>query len=151
MSSNAVSILLVEDDRIDEKVFLRALTKAQITNPVAVVRDGAEAWERLSGGDASSVLPRPGVMVLDINMPRMNGIELLRRIRQHPELRSLVVFVLTTSNDDQDKLEAYNLNIAGYMLKSEMGSGCAKAVELLKTYWDVVELPEDDTRKQLVL
>jgi CheY-like chemotaxis protein len=74
-------------------------------------------------------------------MPRMNGIELLRRIRQHPEYRDSIVFMLTTSNDEQDKIDAYNLNVAGYMLKSDMGTSFTRAIGLIENYWKVVEFP----------
>lgn len=136
-----VSILLVEDDRIDAKAFLRAMEEVRISNPVTVAKDGVEAWELLTGGDGEKPFPRPNIIILDINMPRMSGIELLRRIRADERLRDLIVFVLTTSNDDQDKIEAFNLNVAGYMIKSDMGNSFIRAVELVDKYWRVVEFP----------
>lgn len=138
-----VNILLVEDDRIDAKAFVRAMQKARISNPVTVARDGVEAWEILKGGPDRPPFPRPNLVVLDVNMPRMNGIELLRRMRADAELRDLVVFVLTTSDDDQDKIEAYQLNVAGYMLKNDMGKGFLRAVGLVENYWRVIEFPVD--------
>ena len=81
-------------------------------------------------------------MILDINMPRMSGLELLRKIREDAELRNLIVFVLTTSNDEQDKFEAYDLNVAGYMLKSDIGGSFMGAVSLVDQYWRVVEFPQ---------
>jgi DNA-binding NarL/FixJ family response regulator len=74
-------------------------------------------------------------------MPRMNGIELLRKLRDSKEFRDSIVFVLTTSNDEQDKIDAYNLNVAGYMLKSEMGTSFNRAIALIENYWKVVEFP----------
>jgi len=136
-----VNILLVEDDKIDAKAFLRAMTKLRITNPVTVARDGVEAWELLKGYGEMQ-FERPNLVILDINMPRMNGLELLRKIREDAELRNLIVFVLTTSNDDQDKFEAYDLNVAGYMLKSDLGGSFIGAVNLVDQYWRVVEFPE---------
>jgi len=140
--TTTVNILLVEDDDIDRKAFLRAVDKLKIRNPVTCARDGVEAWEILTG---DSPLPRPNLIILDINMPRMSGLELLQKIRSTPELRSLTIFVLTTSNDDRDKLEAYDLNVAGYMLKSDMGQSFIRAVELMEAYWKVVELPTETT------
>ena len=137
-----VHILLAEDDLIDEKAFLRAIAKLRIKNPVTVARDGAEAWEILKGGNGRPPLPRPNLLVLDINMPRMNGLELLGRIRDDSELHDSIVFMLTTSNDDADKIEAFDLNVAGYMLKSDVGNSFVKAVELVDNYWRVVELPK---------
>lgn len=140
-----VSILLVEDDQIDAKAFMRAIEKQRISNPMIRAKDGVDAWEILKGMHGDTPLARPHIIVLDINMPRMSGIELLRKMRSDDELRDSIVFVLTTSNDDQDKIEAYNLNVAGYMLKSDMGNGFLKAVELIDKYWRVVELPTHRT------
>ena len=136
-----VHILLAEDDLIDEKAFLRAIAKLRIKNPITVARDGAEAWEILKGGNGRPPLPRPNLLVLDINMPRMNGLELLERIRDDSDLHDSIVFILTTSNDEQDKIEAFNLNVAGYMLKSDVGKSFVKAVELVDNYWRMVEFP----------
>ena len=94
---------------------------------VADVADG--------GGDT------PSLVILDINMPRMNGLELLTKLRADKSLHHLIVFVLTTSNDEQDKFDAYNLNVAGYMLKSDMGSSFIKSVQLVEMYWKVIEFP----------
>ncbi|UCG74025.1 MAG: response regulator [Chromatiales bacterium] len=136
-----VSILLVEDDQIDAKAFMRAMETQRISNPVIRAKDGVDAWEILKGMHGDTPLARPHIIILDINMPRMSGIELLRKLRGDEDLRDSIVFVLTTSNDDQDKIEAYNLNVAGYMLKSDMANGFLKAVELIDKYWRVVELP----------
>ena len=91
---------------------------------------------------ANNIDAAPSLIILDINMPRMNGLELLKAIREDARLRHLIVFVLTTSNDEKDKFEAYNLNVAGYMLKSDMGNSFIRAVELVDNYWRVVEFPE---------
>jgi len=136
MSGKPVNILLVEDDSIDAKAFIRAMEKLKIGNPVVHARDGVEGLEKLR------TLGRPNLVILDINMPRMNGLEFLRRLRQDDVLRDTIVFVLTTSNDDEDKFEAYNLNVAGYMLKSDMGNSFVRAVSLVDNYWKVVEFPE---------
>ncbi len=140
-SSETVNILLVEDDQVDAKAFLRAFDKLKVANPITVARDGVEAWEVLNGLGGKPTLPRPNLIILDINMPRMNGLELLQKIRDDEKLRDSIVFVLTTSNDEQDKFEAYNLNVAGYMLKSDVGNSFVKAVELVDNYWRVVEFP----------
>jgi len=137
-SSKVVTILLVEDDEIDVKALHRAFEKLKIANPVVVARDGVEAWEVLQ------TLPRPFLIITDINMPRMNGIELLRKIRQSEDFRDSIVFALTTSNDEQDKIDAYDLNVAGYMLKTDMGASFTRAIELIDNFWRVVEFPERD-------
>jgi CheY-like chemotaxis protein len=137
-NSKVVTILLVEDDEIDVKALNRAFEKLKIANPVVVARDGAEAWEMLQ------TLARPFLVITDINMPRLNGIELLRKIRQSEQLRDSIVFVLTTSNDEQDKVDAYHLNVAGYMLKTDMGASFTRAIELIDNFWRVVEFPDKD-------
>ena len=139
--NKTVHILLAEDDLIDEKAFFRAIKKLRITNPVTVARDGVEAWEILKGSHGKAPLPRPYLLVLDINMPRMNGLGLLERIRDDAELHDSIVFMLTTSSDEEDRIEAFNLNAAGYMLKSDLGNSFVKAVELVNNYWRVVEFP----------
>jgi CheY-like chemotaxis protein len=135
MRSKPVTILLVEDDEVDVKALRWAFDKLKIANPLSVARDGVEAWEMLPQ------LPRPYLVITDINMPRMNGIELLRKIRERAQYRDSIVFVLTTSNDEQDKIDAYNLNVAGYMLKSDMGTSFTRAIALVENYWKVVEFP----------
>ena len=134
-TNGEVNILVVEDDDIDVKALLRAFKKLKIANPVTVAKDGIEGWEALEG------LPRPYLIILDINMPRMNGIELLRKIRSSDKHRDSIVFVLTTSTDDKDKFEAYKLNATGYMLKSDMGASFIRAIEMVEQYWKVIEFP----------
>lgn len=135
-SSKVVTILLVEDDEIDVKALKWAFNKLKIANPLVVARDGVEAWETLQ------TLSRPYLIITDINMPRMNGIELLRKIRESEQFRDSIVFALTTSNDEQDKIDAYDLNVAGYMLKTDMGTSFTRAIELIDNFWRVVEFPE---------
>jgi CheY-like chemotaxis protein len=135
-SSKIVTILLVEDDEVDVKALRWAFDKLKIANPLVIARDGVEALDLLPQ------LARPYLVITDINMPRMNGIELLRKIRENPDLRDSIVFVLTTSNDEQDKIDAYDLNVAGYMLKSDMGTSFTRAISLIENYWKVVEFPD---------
>ena len=125
-------ILIVDDESCVRRVLERVLQ-----------RGGAEVVQAALAADAFAVLGtfRPDLLISDINMPRMNGIELLRNIRKSPELRDSIVFMLTTSNDEQDKIDAYNLNVAGYMLKSDMGTSFTRAISLIDNYWKVVEFP----------
>ena len=134
-SSRVVTILLVEDDEVDVKALKWAFEKLKVANPLVIARDGVEALELMTQ------LQRPYLVITDINMPRMNGIELLRKIRQNPDFSDSIVFVLTTSNDEQDKIDAYNLNVAGYMLKTDMGTSFTRAISLIDNYWKVVEFP----------
>ncbi|HLF10212.1 MAG TPA: response regulator [Gammaproteobacteria bacterium] len=134
-SSKTVTILLVEDDDVDIQALRWAFDKLKIVNPLVVAHDGVEAWEMLPA------LPQPYLIITDINMPRMNGIEFLRKLRHSEAYRNSIAFVLTTSNDEQDKIDAYNLNVAGYMLKSDMGTSFTRAIGLIENYWKVVEFP----------
>jgi len=143
--AKSVSILLVEDDKIDQKSLLRSFKKMRISNPLEIANDGVEAWDILTKADGAPRLERPYMVILDINMPRMNGIELLRKIRADEGLKDTIVFVLTTSNDEKDKFEAFDCNVAGYMLKTDMDNSFMEAVELVENYWRVVEFPGNKT------
>ncbi len=135
---NDVTILLVDDDDIDFKALERALRKQKIANRVVRARDGVEGLEMLR--DPQAIQP-PFIVLLDINMPRMNGLEMLKELRRDPVLTSTVVFVLTTSKADEDMVAAYQQHIAGYIVKRQMGDGFLRIVEMLDCYWRVVELP----------
>ena len=141
MAPETVSILLVEDNDIDIEAVHRAFRKNRIANPVTVALDGIEALEHLRGEAGCARLPRPYLILLDLNLPRMNGIEFLTELRADDDIKDSVVFVLTTSNQDEDKLATYNLNVAGYIVKSDIGRDFLRLVELLDTYWRIVELP----------
>ena len=133
-----LNILLVEDDEVDVMNVKRAFQKNHIANPLFVAGNGLEALERLRGGS----IPRDRrIVLLDLNMPKMNGIELLRELRADPELKSATVVVLTTSNDERDKVDAYDLNVAGYLLKPVTFSNFCEVMAALNRYWALVELP----------
>jgi CheY-like chemotaxis protein len=140
--TNLVNILLVEDDEVDIMNVQRAFKKNNINNPLHVVRNGVEALDALLGKNPSMIIPSPKVILLDINMPRMGGIEFLTEIRKHPELRSITVFVMTTSNEESDKVAAYDLNVAGYILKPLSFEGFTSAVAILNHYWQLCEMPQ---------
>ncbi len=138
-----IHILLVEDDDIDAEAIVRAFRKQKIANPVTIVSDGIEALKVLRGTDDQERLPRPYLILLDINMPRMNGIEFLQVLRQDAELERSIVFMLTTSNRDEDKLAAYDEQIAGYLVKARAGEEFADLISMLNSYWRVVEFPPE--------
>jgi len=134
----ALNILLVEDDQVDVMNVRRAFDRNRIANPLFVASDGVEALDmlrdrRVPGGRR--------IVLLDLNMPRMNGIEFLRELRHDPALRLIPVVVLTTSNDERDKVEAYNLNVAGYLLKPVTFLNFVELMAALNKYWTLVELP----------
>ncbi len=138
MDERALNILLVDDDEVDVMTVKRAFAKANISNPVYVACDGLAALDllRSDGVPASRRL-----VLLDLNMPRMNGIEFLREVRKDPQLQSLTVVVLTTSNEDRDRVEAFQLNVAGYLLKPVTFHTFAEVMATLNKYWTLMELP----------
>ncbi|WP_321531060.1 response regulator [uncultured Desulfuromonas sp.] len=137
-----VTIFLVDDDDVDVMGVQRALRKLKILNPVVRAHDGLEALELLRN---PSTVKRPYIILLDLNMPRMNGFEMLTELRQDKALASSVVFVLTTSKADEDKVEAYQHNVAGYIVKNKVGEDFMGLIEMLDRYWRVVELPAQPT------
>jgi CheY-like chemotaxis protein len=138
---NPVRILLVEDDDGDAKAVERTFLKARIANPLLRVRDGVEAMEMLKGTDQQPRLEPPYLLLVDLNMPRMNGIQLVSAIREDPRLHETIVFMLTTSNRAEDKQAAYSLNVTGYILKERAGEDFLKLFNLVDTYWRIVEMP----------
>jgi CheY-like chemotaxis protein len=137
-----LNILLVEDDSVDVMNVQRAFKKNNITNPLYIAFNGVEALNMLRGTNGKPKLnPTPRIILLDINMPKMNGLEFLRELRNDQDLKSTSVFVMTTSNDDQDKIEAYNLNVAGYILKPLSFEKFVNAVAVLNSYWKLCEQP----------
>jgi CheY-like chemotaxis protein len=129
-------ILLVEDDEIDAEVVRRALKKEHINGPLLHARDGVEALEVLNA-EAGTQIAQPCLILLDINMPRMNGLEFLQEIRNNDALKQNIAIILTTSARNEDKITAYNLSVAGYVLKENIGS----LVEMLGQYCQINELP----------
>lgn len=133
-----LNILLVEDDEVDVMNVRRAFKKNNITNPLFVAGDGVEGLKMLRG----EKIPRERrLILLDLNMPRMNGIEFLRELRADPELAFTPVVVLTTSDEERDRVQAYNLNVAGYILKPVTLGNFVEAMATLNKYWTLVELP----------
>jgi CheY-like chemotaxis protein len=138
-----VPILLIEDDQVDVMTVQRAFKKNKITNPLFVASNGEEALKFLRHEGEFANLeksPRPGIMLLDLNMPVMNGIEFLKVVKGDEELRRIPVIVLTTSNADEDKVESFNLSVAGYIIKPVEFEKFVEAVKLIDLYWTLSEL-----------
>ena len=114
-----VNLLLVDDDEVDVQGLKRAFTKSRIGNPITVARDGIEALEILRGQNGKSKLPKPHLIMLDLNMPRMNGFEFLDEICADNDLKNTVVFMITTSKAEEDKARAYGKHVAGYIIKQD--------------------------------
>ncbi len=146
MEDRGLNILLVEDDEIDVMNIRRAFKTNRVTNPLYTAGNGAEALAILRGetGGASGDPPMPRarrIVLLDLNMPRMNGIEFLRALRDDPDLRGTTVIVLTTSDEERDKIDAYRLNVAGYIVKPVTMAAFVEVMATLNKYWTVSELP----------
>ncbi len=141
-AENGLNILLVEDDEGDAKAVLRGFRKAKISNPLYRAVDGVDALNVLRGNGGRDRIPSPHIIVTDMQMPRMDGIGLIEEIRRDPRLKRSIVFVLTTSKSDEDKYRAYELNVAGYIVKEAAGRDFLKLVEMLGSYGRVVELPD---------
>jgi CheY-like chemotaxis protein len=118
MSDKKVNILLVEDDYLDIMNVERELKKINVNHPIHVARNGKEALNMLRGGEGEArISPAPSVILLDINMPKMNGLEFLAELRREPEFSHIPVFIMTTSNEESDRFQAQKLNVAGYIVK----------------------------------
>jgi CheY-like chemotaxis protein len=142
MGDTMVNILLVEDDEVDVMNVKRAFKKNNVTNPLFVCNNGLEALDFLRGGGDVGLKEIPKIILLDLNMPKMGGIEFLREIRKDDKLKNISVFVMTTSNEDKDKVDAYNLNVAGYILKPLSMERFIEAVSTLNNYWKLCEFPD---------
>jgi len=136
---NAKPVLLVEDDAIDAMTVRRAFRDLKLANPLAHATNGEEALAYLAHDDN----PKPCVILLDLNMPRMNGVEFMKVAKADPVLRKIPVIVFTTSRDDRDIVESYRLSVAGYIVKPVHYKKFVEAIRMIDLYWTINELPED--------
>lgn len=143
MEEKIINILLVEDDEVDVMNVKRAFKKYKITNPLYIAGNGIEALEMLrsQNGQSPQVPYIRRLILLDLNMPKMNGLEFLHEVRKDSELKRTPVIVLTTSDEDRDRIEAYNLNVAGYILKPVTFINFAEVMVALNKYWALCEMP----------
>ena len=141
-NKKAVSILIVDDDEVDVMALKRAFKKVGVSNPIHVAGDGVEGLEILRGEGGRELLPAPVMILLDLNMPRMNGLEFLDEIRRDPVHKNSIIFVLTTSSAEDDRLRAYDHHVSGYILKSDATSPFLDAVSMLDNFSRVVEFPD---------
>ena len=139
--TRTVTLLLVDDDDGDARSVQRAFASSRIANPIVRAIDGVDALDILRGHNGKTKLTPPYLLLVDLNMPRMNGIELVEALRQDHDLHSCIVFVLTTSGRDEDKVAAYDLNVAGYIVKEHAGKDFQRLIDMMQCYWRVVELP----------
>lgn len=133
---NNKSILLIEDDLVDSMTIKKVLKKLDVNRPLDLCKNGEEGLAFLE----ARVNNLPGLILLDLNMPKMNGLEFLKKIKSHPKFKLIPVVVLTTSDDHNDKLESYKHSIAGYMLKSFDYARFIEVMRSIKDYWERNEL-----------
>jgi CheY-like chemotaxis protein len=129
-------ILLVEDDDVDAITVRRALKDINVPNGIVHQLDGEDALEYLMSNNK-----RPCVILLDLNMPRMNGIDFLKIIKNDDELKQIPVIVMTTSKDERDKMESFEFSVAGYIIKSADYKKFMESLRTLNLYWTLSELP----------
>ena len=136
---NQKPILLVEDDRVDAMTVIRALKEINVTNTLAHVENGEEALAYLNDDTKEN----PCIILLDLNMPRMNGIEFLNIVKKDDAVKNIPVIVLTTSKDEGDRLESFNLSVAGYMVKPVDYLQFVEVMKTIQAYWSLSEMPLD--------
>ncbi len=143
MQEKMVHILLVEDDDVDVMNVKRAFHKGNITNPLYTAANGLEALEMLRGNHSQSpaIPAERRLILLDLNMPKMGGIEFLQQLRADPHLSRTPVVVVTTSNQDRAQVSAYQLNVAGYILKPVTFVSFVEVMATLNKYWALCEMP----------
>jgi CheY-like chemotaxis protein len=137
---NLKPILLVEDDTVDAMTFKRTLKDLEIKNPLVHSLNGEEALEYLRAEDNEE----PCFIFLDLNMPRMNGIEFLEIAKNDEMLRRIPVIVLTTSDNERDVIESFDLGVAGYMVKSADYKEFVEAIRTINLYWSLSKLPQGE-------
>lgn len=137
MSTETATVLIVEDDEVDVELVTRGLKKRQLDFDVHTMTDGGQALDFLRGSMPVEQRSRL-IVLLDLNMPRMNGHEFLKELRNDPTLKKTIVFVLTTSSLETDRSRAYEQNVAGYFVKSNVNG----LLDLLGTYSEHVEFPD---------
>jgi CheY-like chemotaxis protein len=142
MNVQPVTILIVDDDKVDVMAVKRSFRDLKIANPVVEAHNGQEALDLLRGENGREKVPSPCLVMLDLNMPLMGGIEFLAELRRDPDLHRTVVFVMTTSTADEDRIKAYNHNVSGYVLKYRPGQTFLEAIGMLEAYWRVVVFPD---------
>ena len=136
-----LSLLVVDDDDVAAEAVVRGMRKHALDCPIVVAEDGMAALQILRGKHPTRQIAKPYLVLLDLNMPRMNGMEFLRELRSDSQLRGTVVFVLTTSGSDADRARAYQESIAGYLVKSGLGPQLSGLARFLTEYRTSVLFP----------
>lgn len=143
MGEKKVTLLHIEDDNVDQMVVGRVLNKMDVVNQVHHASNGEEALNKLRGENGEELLsPFPNIILLDINMPKMNGIEFLKELRNDERLKHLSVYMVTTSSDDEDVKGAYEYNVAGYIIKPVDIAHFENTFKLVTDFWKLCEFPK---------
>ena len=135
INNNEINFLVIEDNELDVEKLQRCFNQLRITNPLFVASDGVEGLEKLRSGE----VPAPFIILLDLNMPRMNGLEFLAELRADPELADAVVYILTTSDHHRDIAGAHAHNVAGYIVKPLTREELSKSMEKMNAFWQICE------------
>jgi len=146
MEKKRFVILMAEDDEHDIIATKRAWKKNNILNPLYVVRDGVECLDYLYRRGKYSEpgsAPLPGILLLDIKMPKLDGMAVLKQIRESEEFKYLPVIILTSSKDEEDRLKSYDLGVNAYIVKPVGFDNFSRAVNAINIFWELVELPGD--------
>jgi len=141
MDKRQATILLVEDDDVDAETVERGLKGARIEGILVRARDGVEALDMLEGRHGQTKIRPPFLLLVDIRMPRMDGLSLIHAVRRNVSLQRTIIFVLTTSDSERDRLAAYNEHVAGYIIKSGSDDQYLRLAKMLEYYLSIVELP----------
>jgi len=150
-SAKPITILIAEDDADDRLLAQEALEESHLMNDVFFVEDGEELLDylRRQGKYAEQKVPRPGIILLDLNMPRKDGREALTEIKKDADLRRIPVVVMTTSKDEEDILRSYDLGVNSFIIKPVTFEGLVEVMRTLGHYWfEIVELPSVTTQSQ---
>jgi CheY-like chemotaxis protein len=139
---NEINILVVDDDDVSSEAVLRVLGRTALNFTLTTAADGLEGLQILRGAHPVKAIHPPLLVLLDLNMPRMDGLDFLEHLRADPELHKTVVFVFTTSSLDLDRDASYAKHIAGYIVKSDVGPQYSKLAELLTSYGKSITLPQ---------
>jgi len=143
MNTSVQSILLAEDNANDVELTLEALRGNRVANEVVVVRDGAEALDYLCrrGQFAGRATDNPGLILLDLKMPKVDGLEVLRQVKSHPALKTIPVVMLTSSREENDVVSTYDLGVNAYVVKPVVFTEFMEAVRVLGQFWAVINQP----------
>lgn len=139
MTESIRSILLVEDNLLDVDLTLRAFNKRKLVNPVTVARDGEEAMQLIDSWEAGAI--PPALILLDLKLPKVNGLEVLERLKKHESFKKIPVVMLTTSAEDRDIQTAYALGVNSYIIKPVSFDKFMEVAEKIEVYWGVLNTP----------